>query len=200
MSVSEHITADQGLFLLALSEDDPERTRAVAHASECETCHALLDECARALVLLDEGLAEVPALDPGLAARVHEAVQSSGRSRWTWLALALGAVMTLFLGWYAEKHSTSQVHHNGLRCFMFEQAFAAGAFGLGLLYAGQAQRRVSNLQWATIAMSGALAGQAFLLLRCNANGAALHILASHVLGVGCASVLGMLAGRLRAAP
>jgi hypothetical protein len=199
VSVSEHITADQGLFLLALTEDDPERTRAFAHAAECEACRTLLDESARALVLLDEGLAEVPALDPGLAARVHEALHAEKHAPWAWLGLALGAVMTLFLAWYSAHHTTSQAHHDGLRCFMFEQAFAAGAFGLGLVYAGQARGRVSNLQWATIAMSGAVAGQAFLLLRCNANGAALHILASHVLGVGCATLLGVLAGRLRSA-
>ena len=199
MSVSEHITADQGLFVLALTRDDPERVRALAHADQCEACEALLEECARALVLLDEGLAEVPALDPQLAERVHGAVHAARRSRWAWLGIALGALATLLLGWVSEHYSESQAHHNGVRCFLYEQGFAVAAFGLGLVYARQRRSQLGAMQWASIAMCGALAGQAFLLLLCNANDAALHILASHVLGVAVATALGAFAGRLRSA-
>lgn len=195
MSESEHITADQGMFVLALGEDDPERTRALEHADRCESCRAILEQSARALVLLDDGLSDVPVLDPALATRVHRAVQASERAGWSWLALALGALATLVLAWVSEHHTSSQPHHFGLRCFLFEQAFAAGAFGLGVLYVKQARAAVGSAQWATIAMTGALAGQALLLVRCNSNGAALHILASHVLGVACAALLGAVAGR-----
>ena len=197
--MSEHITEDQGLLVRALTEDDPERVRAFAHADECKACEALLQESARALLLLDEGLAEMPALDLQLATRVHEAVHGARRSRWAWLGIALGALATLLLGWFSEHYSDSQAHHNGVRCFLYEQGFAAAAFGLGVLYTRQRHSQMSAVQWATIAMCGALTGQAFLLLLCNANDAALHILGSHVLGVGAATVLGAFAGRLRSA-
>jgi hypothetical protein len=194
MIVSEHIDADHALSLVALAPDDPERQRALAHAATCDTCRALLEEGTQLLALLDQGLAELPVLDPAFATRVHAEVHGRSPS-WQWLMLPLGAVVTLAIAWLALQHTGREATHHGVRCFMFEQGFAAFAFGVGALYARQLAGRLSALQWATIAMSGALAGQALLLLRCNANGAALHILGSHVLGVACATVLGALLGR-----
>jgi len=194
--VSEHIAADHALAVLALAPDDPERQRALEHARQCQACQALLAEGTQLIALLDEGLGQVPVLDPGLATRVHAAVHAP--SRWGLVSLLLGGALTLFLAWFALHHTGAQASHNGVRCFLFEQAFAAAGFGLGVVYARNLSGRVSALQWAAIAMGGALAGQALLLLRCNGSGAALHILFSHVLGVACASVLGALLGtRLR---
>lgn len=194
MSVSEHIASDHALYLLALAPGDPERRHALEHAAQCEACQALLDESAQLLGLLDHGLSELPPLDPGLAARVQAALAPQP-SRWTWLWIASGSALTLFLAWFALQHSAHQAQHDGVRCFAFEQGLAAVAFGLGALYARQIRTRLPALHWASIAMTGALAGQALLLLRCNANGAALHILLSHVLGVACATALGALLGR-----
>jgi hypothetical protein len=121
--------------------------------------------------------------------------QSRSRGPAVWL-LWLGAGLTLVLGWLASQHSGAHALHSDASCFMFEQGLAAVSFGLGYLRSRRLGARMPVLESAAFAMGGALAGQALLLLRCDAAGAAQHILMSHVLGVACAAVAGGLVPRL----
>jgi hypothetical protein len=114
--------------------------------------------------------------------------------------LGTGALLCAVLAWFAWRdpdEAAGAVHHLGVSCFFYVQAFAVAAFVLGAFYARwYSDDRVAwrPVQSALIAMGGALVGQAILMVRCDARGAALHLLGSHVLGVACATLLGALLG------
>jgi hypothetical protein len=189
--VSEHIDADHSLFVLALDPEDPERQRALGHAAHCDACQKLLDESAQLLALIDVGLDSAPALDPKLEQRIRDAVRPDTAAisgGWLWL----GAMLSALLAFVAWRGGEGHAPHAGVSCFVFEQGFAAASFGLGLLRARRLGAHMTAVPSAAFAMAGALAGQAVLLWRCGAAGAALHILAAHVLGVGCAALLAAL--------
>ena len=58
----------------------------------------------------------------------------------------------------------------------------------------QRGQKLGPLRASVVAVTGALAGQAVLRMHCEAPGAALHLLAFHLVGVALATALG--AGRL----
>jgi len=202
VSLSDHLPTDRAMFVLALDVDDPERRAALSHAERCTQCRDLLSESGLLLGLVDDARADFEeTLDPSFEERVRSAVFPNQKPRyWAYLCLTTGALLCAVLAWFAWRSPVagpSVARHLGVSCFFYEQAFAGSAFVLGALYARWYMEEKPTwrpLQSAAITMGGALVGQAILMVRCDAQGAALHLLASHVFGVASATLLGALVG------
>ncbi|MEY4580354.1 MAG: hypothetical protein RL701_5057 [Pseudomonadota bacterium] len=205
--MTEHLATERALFVLALETDDPERREALAHAEQCAPCRELLAETRELMRLLDTEVAQaavVAKIDPAFEARVHAAVYANAAAQapkvwanWARIGVGIGALVSLLLAWVDLKQSPAFDMRIGMHCFFYEQAFAVGAFALGLASAKR-YRVQSVLQgaWpsAFCAMTGAVAGQGVLLWRCHAHGAGVHLLLFHVLGVAVATALAAAAG------
>lgn len=202
MSLSDHLPNDRAMFVLALDVDDPERRAALSHAEQCTECRELLSEGGLLLGLLDDAQAEFAEdLDPAFEERVHSGVFPNQRPLyWAYVCLGTGALLCAVLAWFAWRGPVAGpgvTRHLGVSCFFYEQVFAASAFVLGVLYARSYMDEKSTwrpVQSALLTMGGSLVGQAILMVRCDAQGSALHLLASHVLGVVSATLLGALVG------
>jgi hypothetical protein len=200
VSLAEHIDPESALFLAALDDSDPEKRSALAHALGCASCQRLMRESQSMLQLIDRepALAEV---DAALEARIQAAVLGTRRApghRFEYLAWLLGALASSFMIWLDAKPASSQSLYVdvGLRCLRFELVFGGIAFGAGMLVARRLGRELDPLRASVLAMTGALAGQALLRMRCEAADAALHLLAFHLVGVLVATALGAGAARL----
>jgi hypothetical protein len=197
VSLSEHIAQDRVLFVLALAEDDPERVAAFEHAEHCAQCQAAIAHSRELLELIDgerDSLLTEP-ISAAFEARVRTAVFEPKQSRWAVYGLWLGAALSAFLVWIdAHPGSPELSVARGMRCMMHEGLFALGAFVLGAVAAKWYTQRASPAQSALVAMTGALAGQAHLLVRCESQGAVWHLLLSHLLGVAVATAAGALVG------
>jgi len=203
VSLSDHLPTDRAMFVLALDVDDPERRAALSHAEQCAQCRELLSEGGLLLGLLDDARPELAEeLDPAFEERVHHVVfpKQKPTTYWAYLCLGSGALLSAALAWFAWRGPTAApgvTRHLGASCFFYEQAFAASAFVLGALYARWYMDEKSTwrpVQSALLTMGGALVGQAILMVRCDAQGSALHLLVSHVFGVASATLLGALVG------
>lgn len=196
MSSTDHIDAARALFVLALEPEDAEYREAWAHAAQCERCQRLLEEHQALLMLLDDELqASIPShLPAGFEARVSAAIVASGRMPgWATSLLMLGALVSILMAAYGAVQAPVREMHVGGFCIFYEQCFAAGAFALGAVFAKRYISFESPWQSALLSMGGALAGQSVLMMRCEANGAAEHLLLFHVLGVAAATAVGALA-------
>jgi hypothetical protein len=202
--VVEHLAADSALFVLALADDDPEKRAALAHARECQSCQALLDEGRSMLQLFDaatreDALAAGSRVNAAFESRVRAAVHASEPARKPRLAkfgLLIGALASLAMLFFDADFARPLQAGIGVRCFFYEQQFALLAFGAGVAVGRRYLAQFGAWQSAFAAMGGALLGQALLHTRCEADGAALHLLFFHVGGVLVASLLGGLAGSL----
>jgi hypothetical protein len=112
------------------------------------------------------------------------------------LGLLIGALVSLAMLFFEADLSRPLRAGVGLRCFFYEQQFAFLAFAGGVAVGRRYLAQFGAWQSAFAAMGGALLGQVLLQTRCEADGAALHLLFFHVGGVLAASLLGALAGRL----
>jgi hypothetical protein len=203
--VAPHLVADSALFVIALADDEPEKRAALDHARECPDCEALLEEARALLQMFEQECAQEDhalqsaALDPGFEARVHATVyapaRAAQRSRFSQWCLLLGALLSGLMVAFQARAGAMQVGL-GTRCFFYEQAFALGSLALGMLSARKYLSTISPYQSALMAMTGALVGQAILQVRCEADGAVLHLLLFHALGVAVATALGGFAGRV----
>jgi hypothetical protein len=151
------------------------------------------------LIDREPALAEV---DAALEARIQYAVLGSTRKAWggrfEYLAWLLGALVSSFMIWLDGKPAQPLYLELGLRCMRFELVFAGIALGTGVLLTRLRGHELGPLRASVVAMTGALAGQAVLRMRCEAPDAALHLLAFHLVGVVLATALGAGAGRLLA--
>lgn len=198
--MAPHFDADRALFVLALADDDPERREALAHARECASCQQVLREAEVMLALFDaSGADELQAAErqitPAFEARVQAAVLGSPRSRHlSQLALIVGALLSALMVWTRARPEHTAFALEGARCLLYEQTFAAISLGLGLVF-GRRYLSIGPWQGASLAMIGALVGQELLQTRCHADGAVVHLILFHALGVALATVLGSVAGR-----
>jgi hypothetical protein len=200
--VVEHLAADSALFVLALADDDPEKRAALSHARECEGCRELLEE-GRSMLQLFDGVGSEQAeeassyMNAAFEARVRAAVYAGERApRWTQLGLLLGALASLALLIFDADLARPLQAGLGVRCLFYELQFGVLAFVAGGLVGRRYLTQYGAWQSALAAMGGALVGQALLHTRCEADGAALHLLLFHVGGVLVATLLGGVAGHL----
>jgi hypothetical protein len=200
--VAPHFDADRALFVLALADDDPEQREALAHARECASCREVLREAEAMLALFDDaGADELRAarrqITPAFEARVQRAVLGSPRTRHlSQLTVFIGALLSALMVWTRAEPEHTAFAYEGVHCLLYEQMFAAGALGLGLLFGRWYGSTIGPWPAASMAMIGALFGQELLQTRCHAQGAVVHLLLFHALGVALATVLGGVAGRV----
>lgn len=199
--MAPHFDADRALFVLALAQDDPEQREALAHARECESCRQVLREAEAMLALFDASSAEEfreaeQQITPAFEARVRGAVLGAPRSRHlSQLALIIGALLSALMVWTRAQPEHTAYALEGVRCVLYEQTFAAISLGLGLMF-GRRYLSIGPWQGASLAMVGALVGQELLQTRCHAEGAVVHLILFHALGVALATLLGGIAGRV----
>jgi hypothetical protein len=202
VTVAPHLEADHALFVLTLADDDPEKRATLAHARECASCQVLLREAEAMLSSIDatgaEDLRQAELqITPAFEARVQRALHGSPRARrLAQLTLAIGALLSLLMVWMRAEPARPMRALVGVNCLLYEQMFAAGALGLGLLMGRRYLSTIGPWQAASMAMVGALVGQAILQVRCEAEGALVHLLVFHALGVVLATLLGGVAGRV----
>jgi hypothetical protein len=191
--MSDHLSPEGTLFLVALDDADPEKLAALRHAESCRECQLLLRESAQMLDLLDHEALMLPVIEPQLASRIERAVHPRRRARWPLVAWLAGAICSGLLAWLDAQPGPAEVGV-GMHCLRFEQAFGLAAFAAGALWSGRVTRRFGPVPASVAAMGGALVGQVLLRTRCEAAHAGLHLLAFHVSGVLLATLLGAAAG------
>jgi hypothetical protein len=199
MSTAEHIDSGSALFLVALDDGDPEKRSALAHAADCAACRHLIRQSQEMLRLIDRepALADVdPALEARIAHAVLRGVPQAHAGHIDYFAWLLGALVSGFMIWLDAKPAQPLYVEVGLRCMRFELVFAGIALAAGVLFTRLRGHALGPLRASVVAMTGALAGQAVLRVRCEAPDAALHLLAFHLAGVVLATVLGAGAARL----
>jgi hypothetical protein len=201
VTATEHIDAESALFLVALDDSDPDKRAALTHAADCASCLRLIRESQAMLQLIDREPALVE-VDAALERRVRAAVFDGERARpagrLEYVAWLAGALVSGLMIWLDAKPGQPLYAELGLRCMRFELGFALVALAGGVLWTRSSARELGPLRASVVAMTGALAGQAVLRIRCEAHDAALHLLAFHLVGVVIATVLGAVAGRLLA--
>lgn len=195
-SSTDHLAADRALFVLSLEVHDPERRAAIAHAEGCERCRQLLQQSRGLLSMLDSGLAAgIDAeISASLEARVRAGVYKRPAPAWASIALIAGMLLSGLMAVIQSGSTAELALHIGGHCFFYEQAFAAGAFVFGAVFAKDYVSLARPWQAALVTTGGALLGQAILIARCPADGAALHLALFHVLGVAFAMGLGAVVG------
>jgi hypothetical protein len=191
--MSDHLSPEATLFLVALDDADPEKVAALQHTEGCVECQLLWSESTEMLELLDHEALTLPEIEPQLAARIERAVYPRRRARWPFVAWAAGALCSGLLAWLDAQPGAIEASL-GFHCLRFEQAFGLAAFAAGALWSGRIAKRFGPVPASVAAMGGALIGQVLLRSRCEAAHAGLHLLAFHVAGVLLATLLGAAAG------
>jgi hypothetical protein len=195
--MSDHISEDFALILVALDPDDPERRAALAHAESCSACTRLLECGASVLSLIDADQVDVK-VDPQLKARVLASVdrlEAERCHRWEPYALAVGALLSIALGLLDLRLRWDLFPARAPLCFMWQMMGALLSLAGTAIWARSWAWRSSRLRPAVVAMGGALIGQLWLRVRCPTHDAPLHVLSFHISTVLAAALLGYLLAR-----
>lgn len=207
--MSAHLDAEQAMLLAALTEDDPARRAADAHAAECADCRALLADGALMMTMLDE--METPVLvSPALKARIESRLDFSSarvpayKSAWARLTVVGLSLLSLFLVWLGGTHVSSGGLMASLgqgvggHCAGFEAAFAAVPLGVGAVLSQLGKVRLRPAPFAATTMAFAIAGQLVLSSRCPLHELTLHLFVFHFLTVLAVGLVSAGASRLLA--
>jgi hypothetical protein len=194
--MSEHVSAELALILVALDPDDPERVAALAHAAACPACSQVLRDGEAMLKLLDEQSANAE-IDPRLRDRILDAVTQEPQhsAHWEHVGLMLVAVLSAWLAWFDGHARTGLYPARGFYCMLWEVLGAALFLISGQLWAVRNGVRLESAQVALVAMAGGLLGQSFLRWNCPTHDAGLHLLAYHVTGVMLTACIGLVASQ-----
>jgi hypothetical protein len=203
VTVHEHISADNALFLVALDESDAEKRSALVHAAQCPSCADLIRESQALLQLVDSEPLEAE-VNAALEARIVSAVfgpagepaPTTAATRWQYVAWLLGATLSALLIAFDAHAGQALYVEIGLRCLRLELAFSLVAVGAGALWTRRMARDLGALPASVVAMTGALIGQTVLRVSCEAPHAALHLVVFHFVGVLIATALGGVTGKL----
>src|SRR5262249_38326861 len=110
------------------------------------------------------------------------------------IGLLLCGLLSVLMFWIEADSGRPLQSLLGVRCLLYEQMFGLAALSLGIGVGRRYLALFGPWQAALAAMGGALVGQAVLQVRCEAQGAAVHLLLFHVGGVLLASLFGAGAG------